>query len=521
MEVAALARRDLPFVEYAWEFCGLAMRSGLDDATINSLFWIGANYYCPVDLPETTGLSWREGILRCLESVQLQFRTSPRTHPEPSQPTPRLAEPEPEPTVDREPEPRATEPSPMGVTAREITTEPEPIESDQVQEPATMPATVDVPVGSEGAEDSTAHCTAEGERHLDLGHLNVEQDLIDFSEDTYVELPAYPELSACLDFPPTLPLLSPPDSPAAHPQLCGGLNWRIPRLRLQPLSPGLRLSPSTQQLHPGSQLPRLHRRPSFHQLHRAPSSLRLRLGRSSSRHRLKTPLLWLHLVTLSHRLHWAPPSLQLRLSPLSLRPLCGPMDLQLHLGRQSLGLCLGPPDPQCHPRPIASPSPSRAPPPPVPPPSVGPLESSALLPPWHDSSFRRLRRGLPSWLRSGSRLAAPAQSPFCLLPPSDPPWILLSPPWLLPPSSPPWTLFVVLLLGVRPPPEPPPTLIFCYLPTSSVFLFFLRRGGGGSDVTPLWTVYVDFSLLYPYMVIPVPFLVKSLLVNHPHLSLYR
>ncbi|KAL0182047.1 hypothetical protein M9458_021422, partial [Cirrhinus mrigala] len=75
--------------------------SGLDDATINSLFWIGANYYRPVDLPDTTGLSWREGILQCLESP-----TSPPAHPEPSQPTPRLAEPEPEPTMDREPEPR-------------------------------------------------------------------------------------------------------------------------------------------------------------------------------------------------------------------------------------------------------------------------------------------------------------------------------------------------------------------------------------------------------------------------------
>ncbi|KAL0158452.1 hypothetical protein M9458_046528, partial [Cirrhinus mrigala] len=50
----------------------------------------------------------------------------------------RLAEPELEPTADREPEPRATEPSPMGVTTRELATEPEPIESDQVRELATI-----------------------------------------------------------------------------------------------------------------------------------------------------------------------------------------------------------------------------------------------------------------------------------------------------------------------------------------------------------------------------------------------
>ncbi len=81
MEIAArfsaLARRDLPFLEYAREFCELAMITALDDATLNSLFWIGANYYRPVDLPDNTGLSWREGILRCLESVQPRSRTSP------------------------------------------------------------------------------------------------------------------------------------------------------------------------------------------------------------------------------------------------------------------------------------------------------------------------------------------------------------------------------------------------------------------------------------------------------------
>ncbi len=67
---SALAHRDLPFGEYAQEFCGLTICTALKDATINSLFWIGANYHRPVDLPDTTGLSWRKGILRCLESVQ-------------------------------------------------------------------------------------------------------------------------------------------------------------------------------------------------------------------------------------------------------------------------------------------------------------------------------------------------------------------------------------------------------------------------------------------------------------------
>ncbi len=81
MEVAtriiALACRDLPFVEYSREFCGLAAATALDDATILSLFCHGANSHRPVDLPDTTGLRWREGILRCLECTLPRTRTSP------------------------------------------------------------------------------------------------------------------------------------------------------------------------------------------------------------------------------------------------------------------------------------------------------------------------------------------------------------------------------------------------------------------------------------------------------------
>ncbi len=67
MEVAAcifaLSRRDLPVYEYAGEFYRLAAETALDDAVINHLFWLGANYHHPVDLPDTTGLSWREGCV--------------------------------------------------------------------------------------------------------------------------------------------------------------------------------------------------------------------------------------------------------------------------------------------------------------------------------------------------------------------------------------------------------------------------------------------------------------------------
>ncbi len=57
----ALACRDLPFDEYAGEFCGLAVSTALDDATLNSLLH---NYH-----------------LRCLERVRPRVRTSPLSVP--------------------------------------------------------------------------------------------------------------------------------------------------------------------------------------------------------------------------------------------------------------------------------------------------------------------------------------------------------------------------------------------------------------------------------------------------------
>ncbi|KAL0156874.1 hypothetical protein M9458_048120, partial [Cirrhinus mrigala] len=117
--------------------------------------------------------------------------TSPTLDPEPSQPSPRFTKHEPEPTADGEPEPSATyEPSPKGATVLRIAPEPEPITSDQVREPATSHATVEVTVEREGAEGSPAHCTiAKGERKLDRGLWYFEQDLIDFNEDISADMP--------------------------------------------------------------------------------------------------------------------------------------------------------------------------------------------------------------------------------------------------------------------------------------------------------------------------------------------
>ncbi len=74
-QFAALAHRDL-FYEYAGEFFGDAAATAWDDTTLNSLFWLGANCHHPVDLPDTTGLSLREGVFRCLGSVHRKLHNS-------------------------------------------------------------------------------------------------------------------------------------------------------------------------------------------------------------------------------------------------------------------------------------------------------------------------------------------------------------------------------------------------------------------------------------------------------------
>ncbi len=88
--VLALIRRDLSFTEYTGEFCGLVASTELHDAPMLHLFRdapmlhlfrLGANYHCPMDLPDTTGLCWREGIYRCLGSFRSRVETSLRVSP--------------------------------------------------------------------------------------------------------------------------------------------------------------------------------------------------------------------------------------------------------------------------------------------------------------------------------------------------------------------------------------------------------------------------------------------------------
>ncbi len=106
---------------------------------LKSLYWIGANYQHPVELPDTKGLCWRKAVVRCLESVYPW--SIPQHDAEPSPPSPSAIQISPEPLTDRECPPAVSE---QPVTTAP-TTPPEPMpqcESDQGYEPATTMAEV-------------------------------------------------------------------------------------------------------------------------------------------------------------------------------------------------------------------------------------------------------------------------------------------------------------------------------------------------------------------------------------------
>ncbi len=89
MEIAAcfstLTHRDLPFVEYAWEFCTITAKTALDDATLNSVLDRG-QLLSPRGPPRhhRTELEGRDP--GCLESVQPRSRTIPLAIPRSSLP---------------------------------------------------------------------------------------------------------------------------------------------------------------------------------------------------------------------------------------------------------------------------------------------------------------------------------------------------------------------------------------------------------------------------------------------------
>jgi len=61
---AAVAQMSHNLLDFTVNFCHLAVTNLFIDETLKSLFWIGANYLHPVDLPDTSGLNRRDAIIR-------------------------------------------------------------------------------------------------------------------------------------------------------------------------------------------------------------------------------------------------------------------------------------------------------------------------------------------------------------------------------------------------------------------------------------------------------------------------
>ncbi|KAI2659045.1 Threonylcarbamoyl-AMP synthase [Labeo rohita] len=154
-------------VDHTRDFVHLVPLTHYPDSSLCTFYRAGLNIATKAQLsgegPRESFADYIEWVLvSCRSSLTAEDDTSPTQDPEPSQPAPRHAEFEPEPTADDEPEPRATE----------------PYTSDQVREPATSTVTGECNMEQVRAMESPAHCTTAG------GELDDNSgDLIDFSTE--------------------------------------------------------------------------------------------------------------------------------------------------------------------------------------------------------------------------------------------------------------------------------------------------------------------------------------------------
>ncbi|KAI2663047.1 Repellent protein 1 [Labeo rohita] len=114
-------------MDHTRDFVHLVPLTHYPDSSLCTFYRAGLNIATKAQLsgegPRESFADYMEWVLvSCRSSLTAGDDTSPTQDPEPSQPAPRHAEFEPEPTADDEPEPRATE--------LKIATEPEPYTSD-------------------------------------------------------------------------------------------------------------------------------------------------------------------------------------------------------------------------------------------------------------------------------------------------------------------------------------------------------------------------------------------------------
>lgn len=72
-QIMAVAHNSHNLFEYTEGFCSLVITCPLNEEIIKALQWVGVNFAHPRELPDISGLNWREAIFRCLESFIPQY----------------------------------------------------------------------------------------------------------------------------------------------------------------------------------------------------------------------------------------------------------------------------------------------------------------------------------------------------------------------------------------------------------------------------------------------------------------
>uniref|UniRef100_A0A672PX96 Uncharacterized protein n=1 Tax=Sinocyclocheilus grahami TaxID=75366 RepID=A0A672PX96_SINGR len=172
-QILLLEQGERSLEDHTNDFLSLAQLTHYPDNCLCTFYRVGLNATTRAQLsgdgPRESFATFIEWVLVSCKShltVDIADNTSPTQDPEPSPPSPRGTEHQPEPTDDGEP--AILEPEQSPTAEKRIASDVEPNMSDQVREPETVPTTREHAVDGVSAERSSAPCImAEGERTME------------------------------------------------------------------------------------------------------------------------------------------------------------------------------------------------------------------------------------------------------------------------------------------------------------------------------------------------------------------